>query len=349
MTRQTEARPVSTTPAPLVLMKLIGDYMPARCISVAAEFGIADQLKDGPKRIAELAEATETHAPSLHRLLRALAQIGIFAEIEPGCFTNTDLSTYLRSDIPGSMDAMARMWGGQWQWRSWGDLAHSVRTGKPAFDKFHGIPMWRYFVEQDPDAGAYFDQAMTGFSEAVNLPVARAYDFSDARSVVDVGGGHGSLLATILTAHPQIETGILFDQPQVVEEARRILETADLTGRCQFVAGDFFVAVPQGADIYVTKMILHDWSDEECVRILTNCRKAMRPGGRMLAAEIVLEPDNPDPFPYLLDLQMLVVITGRERTVGEFRTLYEAAGLRLTRVIPTASMFSLIEGIAIDG
>ncbi len=349
MTQPTAPHPVPATPAPLVLMKLIHDVWPARCIHVAAQFGIADQLKDGPKRIAALAEATGTHAPSLRRLLRALAQVGIFAEVETEYFANTDLSTYLRSDVPGSMYAMARMWGGQWQWRSWGELEHSVQTGKPAFDKVHGIPMWRYFVEQDPEAGTYFDQAMTGFSEAVNLPVAQAYDFSGVCTLVDVGGGHGSLLRTILTMHPRIETGILFDQPQVVEEAGRSLETADLAGRCQFIAGDFFEAAPEGADAYIMKMILHDWDDERCIQILTNCRKAMRPNGRVLAAEIVLEPDNPDPFPYLLDLQMLVVITGRERTEAEFRALYEAAGLHLTRIIPTASMFSLIEGVPTAG
>jgi len=345
---QTQTRPAPILPPPLVLMKLIGDYIPARSIGIATELGIADQLKDDSKSVSELAEATGTHAPSLYRLLRALTQIGIFAEVEAACFTNTDLSTYLRSDIPGSMYAMARMWVGDWQWRSWGALAHSIQTGQPAFDKVYGMPMWRYFVEQDPAAGAVFDQAMTGFSEAVDLPIAQAYDFSGVRAVVDVGGGHGNLLSTILMTHPQSGTGILCDQPHVIEEAGARLETLGLDGRCMLVAGDFFDAVPDGAAIYLMKQIMQDWNDEQCVRILTNCRKAVRPGGRVLAAELVLQPGSPDPFPYFLDLQMLAVLTGRERTADEFRALYNAAGLRLTRIIPTASLFSLIEGMAID-
>lgn len=349
MTQQTETHPATTAPLPLVLMKLIGDYMPARSIGVAAQFGIADQLKDGPRSVSELAESTGAHAPSLYRMLRLLTRIGVFAEVEPERFANTDLSTYLRSDVPGSMYGMARMWGGEPHWRSWGELAHSIQTGKPAFDKAHAMEMWRYFKEQDPEAGAVFDQAMTGFSKSVDLPIAQAYDFSGFRTLVDVGGGHGNLLATILTAYPQIEAGILFDQPQVVEEARAQMESAEIAGRCELAVGDFFEVVPEGADAYIVKNLLHDWNDEQCVRILTNCRKAMRPGGRILAAELVLQPDSPDPFPYFLDLEMLVMLTGRERTEEEFRELYRAAGLRLTRIIPTASIYSLIEGVPTAG
>ena len=348
MTQQTETHHAVTLPPPLVLMKLIGDYMPARSIGVAAEFGIADQLKDGSKSVSELAESTGTHAPSLYRMLRLLTRIGVFAHHQPECFANTDLSAYLRSDVPGSMYGMARMWGGDPHWRSWGELAHSIRTGQPAFDKAHAMEMWRYFKEQDPEAGAIFDQAMTGFSRSVDLPIVQAYDFSGIRTLLDVGGGHGNLLATILAAYPQIESGILFDQPQVVEEASAQMPTAETAGRIELATGDFFEAVPEGADAYIVKNLLHDWNDDECVRILTNCRKAMRPGGRVLAAELVLQPNRPDPFPYLLDLEMLVMLTGRERTEEEFRNLYGAAGLRVTRVIPTASMYWVIEGVASD-
>ncbi len=246
MTQQTQNHPFTTPPAPLVLMTLIGDYMPARRIGVAAQFGIADQLKDGPKSVAELAESTGTHAPSLYRMLRLLTHIGVFAEVEPQCFANTDLSAYLRSDVPGSMYGMARMWGGAPHWRSWGELAHSIQTGQPAFDKAHAMEMWRYFTEQDPAAGAIFDQAMTGFSTSVDRPIAQAYDFSGVHTLVDVGGGHGNLLATILATYPQIEMGILFDQPQVIADAGVRMETAAIAGRCELAGGDFFAAVPGG-------------------------------------------------------------------------------------------------------
>jgi hypothetical protein len=236
----------------------------------------------------------------------------------------------------------------EWPWRCWGELSYSIRTGKPAFDSLYGMNAWRYFAERDPEAGALFDQAMTALSEATGPAIAQGYDFDGVRSFVDVGGGQGSLLRAILTAHPHIETGILFDQPQVLAGAEARLRAARLSDRCRCIAGDFLEMAPPGADAYILKAILHDWDDERCVRILMNCREAMAPGGRVLAAEMVLGPHCPDPSPYFVDLMMLVAHTGRERTEEEFQALYRAAGLRVTRIIPTASVFSLVEGVGAE-
>ncbi|MGH3792749.1 MAG: methyltransferase [Pseudonocardiaceae bacterium] len=214
---------------------------------------------------------------------------------------------------------------------AWGELLYSVRTGEPGFDKIHGMPIWRYFTERNPAAGALFNKAMTDATAAVSLTIAQTADLSGVRTVVDVGGGHGGLLTTLLTTYPSIAKGILFDQPHVISEARAALDPA-LAGRMQLESGDFFTAVPAGADVYVMKSILHDWDDTACVRLLANCRRAMAPHGRVLAAEFIVDPGHSDEFTYFLDLQMLVNFTGKERTTAEFHALYDAAGLRLTRI-----------------
>ena len=324
-------------------MPLLYQHWRSPAIYVATRLGIADVLADDSRTVAELAESTDTHAPSLYRLLRALARIGVFTELDGLRFANSELSHLLRTDVSGSVPAMAVMTCGL-MWGALSELLHSVRTGQPGFDQAYGMPMWRYLTERNSAAGAEFNAAMTEASTAVNQPIARAVDLSGVRTVVDVGGGQGGLLTALLATHPGIQRGILFDRPQVIEEVRAARGTTS-EGRLELVGGDFFSAVPAGADAYVMKWILHDWDDATCLQLLASCRRAMTPRSRLLVVELVIDPDRSDELAYALDLQMLVALAGKERTAAEFRALYNTAGFRLTRVIPTASMFSLIEGI----
>lgn len=343
MTHQEEIVHPTVTPPQQALGNLVNQLWKPQAIHVAAQLHLAEALADGPRTVAQLAEMTGTHAPSLYRLLRALARIGIFTELDGSHFANSELSHFLRPDVPRSLYWMAATYV-DWMWPAWGELLHSVRTGEPGFDKIHEMPIWRYFTERDQTAGEQFNKAMTDSSAAVSLPIAQVADLSGVRTVVDVGGGHGGLLTTLLATYPSIAKGILFDQPHVISEARAALDPA-LEGRVQLESGDFFTAVPAGADAYVLKWILHDWDDTACVRLLANCRRAMAPHGRVLAAELIVDPDHSAELTYFLDLQMLVNFTGKERTAAEFQALYDAAGLRLTRIIPTTSIFSLIEGV----
>jgi O-methyltransferase domain len=316
----------------------------ARCIQAAAEFGIAEHLKDGPRSTHDLATITHPHEPSLYRLLRALASEGFFAEIEPGVFAKTSLSTYLRPDVPGSLYHMALYPASETVWHEWGALSYSIRTGQPAFEAIYKMPVWQYY-DAHPEAGAVFDKAMTDFSLLINHAIVSAYDFSAVSTIVDVGGGHGSLLNAILTAYPQIERGVLFDQPAVIQQVSAHGTKLHLDSRCQVVAGNFFEEVPAGGDLYVLKEILHDWSDEEAITILRNCRQALSPQSKVLVSEQLILPEEQGKFARLLDLHMLVEQRGRERAQEEFSALYEAAGLKLSRVIPTHSPHWLLEGL----
>ncbi|SRR6266487_128358 len=319
----------------------------ARCLQAAAEFGIAEHLKDGPRSTHDLAMMTHTHEPSLYRLLRALASVGFFVEIEPGVFANTSLSTYLRPDVPGSLYHMARYLASETVWHEWAALPYSIRTGQPAFEAIYQMPTWQYY-DAHPEAGAVFDKAMTDFSLLINHAIVSAYDFSSVSTIVDVGGGQGSLLNAILAAYPQIERGVLFDQPTVIQQVSAHGTELHLDSRCQLVAGNFFEEVPAGGDLYVLKEILHDWSDEEAITILRNCRRAMSSQSKLLVSEQLILPAEQGTFAKLLDLHMLVEQRGRERTQEEFSALFDAASLKLTRVIPTHSPHWLLEGIPLE-
>lgn len=332
-----------SAPPLLALMRLLYQHWQSPAIHAATELGIADLLADGCRTVTELAESTGAHSPSLYRLLRALARIGVFTELDGPRFANSELSHLLRAEVSGSVSAMAAMTSGL-MGGALGELLHSVRTGQPGFHKAYGMPMWRYLTECDPAAGAQFNAAMTEASKAVNQPIAQAADLSGVHTLVDVGGGQGGLLTALLASHPGIQRGILFDRPQVIDEIRAARGHAS-NGRVQLVGGDFFSAVPAGADAYVMKWILHDWNDAACLRLLGACRRAMTPHSRLLVVELVIDPRRSDELAYALDLQMLVALAGKERTAEEFRALYDAAGFHLTRVIPTATMFSLVEGI----
>ena len=339
-----DAQIENTEPAPLLtLTRLLSQYWKWEAIHVAGRLRLAEALANGSRTVDELAEITGTHPASLLRLLRALACIGLFAELDESRFINTDLSELLRPNVPGSFSGIARV-NRDLMLRPWGELLYSVQTGEPGFDKAFGMPMWRYFTERDPGAGALFNEGMESFSTAVDSPIAQAAELSGVGTIVDIGGGRGSLLTTVLNAYPSIEKGILFDEPSVIEEARSLLgPTAD--ERLELVGGDFFTAVPSGADVYIMRWILHDWNDAACINLLTNCRHAMLPHSRLLSAELIVDTDRNDELTHSYDLQMLVLFGSKERTLEEFKTLYDAAGLRLTRVIPTASNFSLLEGV----
>lgn len=323
------------------LLRLINGFQVSQAIHVAAILGIADLLDNGPKPVEEMAAAVGVDVSALARLLRALASVGIFSESE-GTYQLTPLAEYLRSDAPGSLRFWAIRLGQPDLWQTWGHLLDSVRTGESPFPELFGVSPWEY-REANPDANAVFNQAMTGLAIGVVDAIAESYDFSAIKLLVDVGGGEGALLATILSANPMMR-GVLFDRPHVVAEAGPLLERAGVASRCEITAGSFFDAVPAGADAYLLKSIVHDWDDDSARRILDVCRTAVAAGGKLLVVEPVIQPGNaPDPAKYS-DLNMLVMLGGRERTSGDFERLFAASGFRLARIVPTASGFSVIEG-----
>lgn len=312
-------------------------------IHVAAELGVADELSDSGRDVGELAQACGVDAESLFRLLRGLASLGIFEETAPRRFALTPLAELLRNDHPQSLRQFARMLGEE-HYLSWADLLHSVRSGDNAFRHRHGMSVFEWY-QQNPRRGAIFDAAMGDHSRSQTAALLPAYDFSGITHLVDVGGGQGLLLKAVLSANSHLR-GTLFDQPQVVATAE---VAPDLSPRLEVCGGDFFGEVPAGADAYLLKHILHDWGDEACRTILRHIRNAMAPGGRVLIVEQVIPPGN-TPFPgKLLDLNMLVMTEGgRERTPEQYAALLESSGLRLNRIVPTASPVSVVEAVAAD-
>jgi hypothetical protein len=334
-----DASPPSTT-----LLQMMTGYWVSQALYVAAKLGIADLLADGPVDCEDLAASTDSHAPSLQRVLRALASVGVFTEVSPGAFALTPLGELLRTETPGSMRALAIMYAEE-QYRAWGELVHSVRTGEMAFDHQFGMGYFEYLA-QHPEADRVFNEAMTGWTHQLVGAVVDTYDFSPFKTVVDVGGGYGALLAAILQSNPGTQ-GILFEQPHVVASATEQLVAAGVADRCTVVGGDFFAAVPAGGDAYVLSQILHDWDDEHCVAILGQCRQAMPDHGKLLVVELVL-PEGDEPFlGKWLDLHMLVLLGGRERTAAEYDALFQAAGFKLARVVPTPPGPSVVEAVPI--
>ncbi|UCD49923.1 MAG: hypothetical protein JSW27_20630 [Phycisphaerales bacterium] len=323
----------------LLLRQMIGGWM-TQAIYVAAELGIADLLAAGSQTAEQLAERTETNSDALYRVLRALASAGVFAEDEDGRFSLTPLAEVLLSDAPDSLRSFGIMMGAEF-YQSWGNLLYSVRTGKEGFAKTFGVSFFEYMTAH-PDRHSIYDAAMMVHGIAETEPMLDAYDFSAFRTVIDVGGGHGRMLAALLQRHPSVQ-GILFDLPAVADRARGIVSALGLSERCQVVGGDFFTSVPT-ADAYVMRHILHDWDDEAAASILLNCREAMNPSGKVLVVETVIPPMNEACFGKWLDLMMLIV-GGRERTEAQYRQLFARAGLKLNRIVPTAHEVSVIEGV----
>jgi hypothetical protein len=321
--------------------RLASGYWHTQAIYVAAKLGIADALADGPRTADELSAATQTHPRALYRLLRALASIGIFAEDDGRRFALTPLAECLRSNVPGSVRALAIM-RGEWQYESWGRLIESVRTGRSAFEQIYRVPLFDY-LSQNPEKGQLFDAAMTGVHGRETTAMLDAYDFTGIGVLVDVGGGNGEVIASVLKRYPTVR-GVLFDQPSVVERSRKNLEAAGLAGRCEARAGNFFETVPPGADAYMLRHVIHDWDDERSVAILRNCRAALGGRGKLLVVEGIVPPGNGPALSKFFDLAMMVLPGGMERTEDEYRQLLGAGGFALKRIVPTTTWISVIEG-----
>jgi ubiquinone/menaquinone biosynthesis C-methylase UbiE len=332
-------------PPPLQMLQLISGFWVSRCIYVAAKLGVPDLLNDRARSADELAAATDAHAPSLFRVLRALAAVDVLTQTADGRFGNTPLSETLRSDVPGSLRAFAMTELGEEHYPAWGELMHSVRTGAIAFDKAFGEPVWEFFAKHEENA-KIFNDAMSGMTAQAEQALHAAYSFDGINTIIDVGGGHGGLITSILKRNPNMR-GILFDSPQVVEGAKSKIADSGVGDRCDLIGGDFFQSVPEGADAVIMKWIIHDWNDEQSIAIMKNCHRALPENGTLILVEAVVPPGDEMHFAKFIDLNMLVMTGGRERTEEEFRRLYEAAGFRLTRVVPTESPFSVIEGIRV--
>ncbi len=329
-----------------VAMKLIqmaNGYRVSRLLYVAAELGLADLLAAESRTAEDLAGAAGVDGLSLRRVMRTLASLGLFTEDERQRFSLTPLGAALKSDAPGSARAAVRTLAGQPFWRAWEHVLYSVKTGKPGFDKAWGTGQFDHFTSH-PELAKNLSDTMVAFHGNETPAVAAAYDFSDVRTVVDVGGATGNLLAAILERHPHVQ-GILFDLAHVVREAGPLLERKRVAHRIQMRAGSFFEAIPEGGDAYILSHVIHDWDEETCLRILENCRNAMGSEGRLLVVEMVLPPgDEPHPGK-LLDVAMLVQAGGRERTAAEYSDLLKRARFNVTRVIRTESPVSIVEAL----
>jgi SAM-dependent methyltransferase len=328
-------------PSAAAMMGLITGYWVSQAVGVVALLGVADQLSEGTRGSDELARAVGADPQALYRVLRLLASLGVFAEAAPGSFALTPLGETLRSDAPDSVRNFAITETAPGHWLPWGRLSDSVRSSQPMAREALGMELFDWYA-QNPEEAGFFNAAMGNLSALAASELVRVYDFSAVRSVVDVGGAHGVLLTAILRANPAAR-GILFDLPHVIGTAEGAIAAEGLSQRCELVSGDFFEAVPEGADLHLLKQIVHDWDDEQATRLLQNCHRALNPVGKLLLIEMVIPPDNRPSPAQAMDLNMLVMLGGRERTEEEYERLFHAAGFQLERIIPTHSPFSVIE------
>jgi len=331
----------ASQPPEAILRQMLYGALLQKSLCVAAELGVADLLANGPRTTAELAAETHTHEPSLYRVLRALASTGIFTETEDRTFGLTPIAALLRSDVPNSMRDFTLMFGEDRNWQNWGELMHSVRTGGTAQEKVHGLETWEFF-DRNAESAAIYNRAMTSLSIAVVPAIVEGYDFSAIGTLVDVAGGQGTLLAGILAANPALQ-GILFDRPPALAGADQVFEREGVGSRVRLVSGDFFHSVPAGADAYLMKSVIHDWSDECSLKILHNICLAINPASKVLIVETIVPEGNAPSISKIKDLQMLAAMGGKERTANEYRQLLEASGFRVANITPTRSAFSVIE------
>lgn len=335
----------SGIPPQVMIFQMIKSYWISQLIYAVAKLGIADLLKNSPLSCDKLASLTGTHTRSLYRVMRALASVGIFAQNQQGDFTLTPLASCLISDVPDSVRAAAIMLGEE-HYQAWGKILHSISTGTSSFEYLYDTELFQYY-EQNPESGKIFSEAMTSVSAIDNIAVTKAYNFSKIQNLVDVGGGQGSLIATILKSNPNLK-GILFDQPSVIEGAKIFLENQGLSSRCDVVGGNFFESVPTGGDAYILRHILHDWDDERALVILKHCHKAMVENALLLLVEMVIPPGNEPSVGKLLDINMLIMChAGCERTEAEYQTLLEQAGFQLKKIFTTERYINIIEAVRI--
>ncbi len=336
MSNQTSKPPVHETMG----FYIIGNWV-SQLVYVAAKLDIAGHLVSGPKTAQELASLTGTHQPTLFRVLRALASLGVFAENTSGQFTLTPLGDTLRDDLPGSQRAMAIM-NVECLDATWDQLLEGVKTGHLMFDKIHGAPFFDWLTK-DPEKAKTFDKAMVGAHGREADAAVDTYDFSKSKSITDIGGGNGSLLTAVLKRHSNIQ-GTLFDLPSVVQRAQANLASAGLTNRCKTQGGSFFESIPSGSDTYMMRHIIHDWDDEKSTLILKNTAAAMAPTSKLLILEAIVEPGNNPSFTKLLDINMFLIPGGLERTRAQYEALLAKAGLKITSITPTKSTeISIIE------
>jgi hypothetical protein len=324
------------------VFQLVTGVWAACAVAATARLGVPDHLAKGALTATELATALGVDPGALARLLRAAASLGVLTRDAHGRFGLTPLGECLRSDVPGSQRALIASELDTAHWTSWGRLEEAVRTGKPTFNSLFSMPIWDYYRDEQPEEGRLFAQNMTAQSDLETRAILASYSFESAGRIVDVGGAHGSFLAAILQRVPRAR-GVLFDRRLVIEEARAALEGFGVAERVECVGGDFFDEVPAGGDVYLLKHILHDWSDEECVRLLSKVAEAMAPHARVVVAEMMIVEDGRPSPAVLLDLNMLVMLSGKERTEQEYGSLFERAGLRTSGVFSTDSPMYVIE------
>lgn len=334
-----------TMPPQAILNQMLMGYVVSQGIYVVAELNIADKLQNGAKNAEELAAETDSHAPSLFRMMRLLTSLGVFSRDTENRFSLTPLSECLLSNRPDSLRDFAVMMGHKGHWRVYEETLYSIQTGKMASEKVYQMPLWEYFA-QNEEVAQIFDKAMTSFTSGIAPAIATSYDFSKFETLADIGGGHGILLAEILRTHQNLK-GVLFDQPYVVAGAKDRFENAGLGDRCELVGGNFFESVPKGCDAYLMKHIIHDWDDELASKLLTNCRDAMEVGATLLLIEMVVDETDEPSFAKILDIEMLTMPGGKERTEKEYAELFENCGFKLLKVHATPSPVNIVEAVRV--
>ncbi len=323
------------------MLQMITSLWVSQSLGAVARLGIPDQIANQPKTSQEIAKAVGADSDAVHRLLRALASIGVFRQVDGDRFGLTTLGETLRSNVQGSVRDFAIAETDPGHWQPWGRMHDCIKTGRPATKAALGMEFWEWYAKNPQDAVA-FSSAMGNLSQMVASELPQVVDFSKVQKVVDVGGAHGVLLAAILRSNPSVR-GILFDLPHVAETAKPVIDAQGLGNRCEVIGGDFFKKIPDGGDAHVLKHIIHDWDDERATLILKNCHRALRPSGRVLLVEMIIPADNSPSPTQFMDLNMLVLLGGRERSEAEFATLLRNAGFKTPRLIPTHSPFFVIE------
>jgi hypothetical protein len=331
---------MSSVPAPFALLELTQGSMITQAVYAAAKLGIADTLGDGPLTAAEIAERVDANPEATYRLLRLLASYSVFAERADGRFELTPMADALRADAPMSMRRIALLMGHPIHWEDWSHLADSVQTGEASLPKVRGMSAWEFF-ESNPEYAGVFFQGMSNLSDLETEPVAAGYDYSRFHKIVDVGGGRGNLLAAVLQKAADAK-GVLF-APASAADAQELLEQSGVADRCTIENGFFLDSVPAGGDAYILKHIVHDWPEEQAVKILRNARDAMGPKGTLLLVEFVLGEGNEPHIGKLVDLWLMLLVGGKERTRAQYSELLAKAGFRLTQVVETASAISIVE------
>jgi hypothetical protein len=338
-----ESKKQAPSPGQLIYDRILGD-IPVRLIHAVTVLNIADLIAAGEHSVDALAQSASVDANFLYRVMRTLAGIDIFTETQDRHFELTPQAEFLRSDVRGSLRSFILYLGADWHYRTWNHLLDTLRSGETSFDLAYGEPFFDH-LQTNADRAANYNDVMTSWSEVNARQVAQSYDFSQFDTLMDVGGGHGSLLVEILKSAPALK-GIIFDMPGVSLEGEIMFEKAGVSDRCSVVEGSFFEALPRGADAIIMKSIIHDWNDDKARQILRNCRDAVGPSGKVLLCEFVLPPSNAPGIVNLLDLEMLVISGGQERSGQAYRELFESAGLRMSGIYATRAGLSILEAEA---